>query len=128
MRPSRLGRTGSLPAHQAGPTGCRHSALHSLERQVDRVNPLLSKMTSAGDPDKQNLLSLPKDLLDGIGAELDDKDLCKFELASKRLYSLISNPPRPGERKLDLCRFLSPKESRLLFQLASVMVQSSTGV
>ena len=69
-------------------------------------------MASAGRPDERNLLSLPKGLLDHIGAELDDKDLCKFGLASKTMLNFLSKPGRPCRRELDLSRFLSPQESR----------------
>ena len=114
------GRAASLPPKLVQ-QAVEHSASHSLERLIDRVVALLSKMTSAGDLDEQNLPSLPKDLLDGIGSLLNDKDLCKFELASKTLYTFISNPPRPCERQLglDLCRSVSPQESRSLLQLTS---------
>ncbi len=80
---------------------------------------VLSEMTSIGEADERNMLSLPKDLLDDIGAELDDKDLCKFELASKTLINCMSNPPRPCGRELNLCRDVSPQESRSFLQLTS---------
>ncbi len=61
-------------------------------------------MASAGTLDEPELLLLPEDLLNNIGSWLDDKELCRMELASKELHLILSNPSRPGscERRLDL--------------------------
>lgn len=56
---------------------------------------------------KSKIHCLPDELLYEIGALLDDADLCKTELTSRRLHDVLSKPSAtvPGKHSLDLFQF-----------------------
>ena len=59
-------------------------------------------MSDAQMHDKIDILSLPKHILSNIGSWLDDKEVCKMELASKMFYNTLSSSCGPPRARLNL--------------------------
>ena len=68
---------------------------------------MMSDMTTGEVLESPTLLSLPEDLFIAIASRLDDRAVCKLELANTRLYNVLlqSNCAWPCERRLDLLQF-----------------------
>ena len=70
----------------------------------------MRNMSDAQMHSKMDILSLSKGILSNIGSWLDDKEVCKMELASKIFYNALSKPCGPPRTQLNLGVPVRPDE------------------
>ena len=71
-------------------------------RKVESVIIYTRAMSGAQMHNDMDILSLPKAVLSNIGSWLDDKEVCRMELASKIFYNVLSSSCGPPRARLNL--------------------------
>ena len=59
-------------------------------------------MSDAQMHNKMDILTLPKHILSNIGSWLNDKEVCRMELASRIFYNALSSSCGPPRTRLNL--------------------------